>query len=93
MKFFALDGEWSKLDTLNPFRFYLQIELRNGSDFPADVQNIRMRSVNANGETTGIDGVDAEQQNDFIFDIHGRRVLETEKGGIYIKNGQKFIAQ
>ena len=94
-KYYVMDGgEWNDLDTLNPFRFFLQIEYRNGSAFVDDAQSIRMRSVNAYGEeTTGINGVDAEQAGDFIFDLHGRRVLETEKGGIYIKNGKKFIAQ
>ena len=96
MGYFSLNGAWSKMETINPFRFYMQIKLRNGAafEYPTDPQAIRMRSVNANGEeTTGINGVDAEQAGDFIFDLHGRRVLETEKGGIYIKNGQKFIAQ
>ena len=72
----------------------MQIMLRNGGafEYPSDSQAIRMRSVNANGEeTTGINGVDAEQADDFIFDLHGRRVLETEKGGIYIKNGKKIL--
>ena len=94
-KYYVMDGgEWNDLDTLNPFRFFLQIEYRNGSAFVDDAQSIRMRSVNAYGEeTTGIDGVDAEQAGDFIFDIHGRRVLETVKGGMYIKGGKKFIAQ
>ena len=53
-----------------------------------------MRSVNANGEaTTGIDGVDAEQAGEFIFDLQGRRVAEPEKGGIYIINGQKVLVK
>ena len=34
-----------------------------------------------------------ENTEDMIFDLQGRRVLETEKGGIYIKGGKKFIAQ
>ena len=97
MGYFNLtSGAWSKMDEVNPFRFYMQIKLRNNDafEYPTEAQPIRMRSVNANGEeTTGINGVDAEQAGDFIFDIHGRRVLETEKGGIYIKGGKKFIAQ
>jgi hypothetical protein len=95
-KFFALDGGWSKLTALNPFRFYLQIELRNGSDFPADsdaANSILMRSVDRNGNTTGVDSVDAEQAGEFIFDLHGRRVAEPEKGGIYIINGQKVLVK
>ena len=95
-KFFELDGSWSKLDTLNPFRFYLQIELRNGSDFPADsdaANSILMRSVDQNGNTTGVDSVDADQNAGLIFDLHGRRVAEPEKGGIYIINGQKVLVK
>ena len=88
-------GNWSRMDVLNPFRVYMQIELRNGEEFeyPTAVDNaVIMRSVNANGEaTTGIDGVDAEQAGDFIFDLQGRRVLEPQKGGIYIVNGKKIL--
>ena len=76
----------------------MQIVLRNGNggefEYPTDSQAIRMRSVNANGEaTTGIDGVDAEQAGEFIFDLQGRRVAEPEKGGIYIINGQKVLVK
>ena len=95
MGYFNLtSGAWSKMDVVNPFRFYMQIKLRNGGafEYPTEAQAIRMRSVNANGEeTTGINGVDAEQAGDFIFDLHGRRVLEPEKGGIYIVNGKKVM--
>jgi len=89
-------GNWSRMDVLNPFRVYMQIEVRNGdgSDFvyPTDSQSIRMRSVDVNGNgTTGINGVDAEQNADYIFDLQGRRVLEPQKGGIYIVNGKKVI--
>jgi hypothetical protein len=91
--YFVKENEnWETMENAYAFRVYLTIELRNGNAF-VNPQAIRMRSVNANGETTGIDGVDAEQAGDFIFDLHGRRVLETEKGGIYIKGGKKFIAQ
>jgi hypothetical protein len=91
-KYFEMEGgNWTSLDALNPFRFYFQMEKRNGGAF-SEAQSIRMRSVNANGEeTTGINGVDAEQAGDFIFDLHGRRVLEPEKGGIYIVNGKKVM--
>ena len=95
MGYFNLtSGAWSKMDEVNPFRFYMQIKLRNNAafEYPTDSQAIRMRSVNANGEeTTGINGVDAEQGNDFIFDLHGRRVVEPQKGSIYIVNGKKVM--
>lgn len=47
------------------------------------------------GGTTDIDEIIGEAAGDdaVIYDLQGRRVLETVKGGIYIKNGEKFIAQ
>ena len=88
-------GAWSKKGIVNPFRFYMQIELRNGKafEYPASNESIRMRRVDENGnaDTTGIDGVEAENAGDFIFDLHGRRVLEPLKGGLYIINGKKVI--
>ncbi|MBR5253056.1 MAG: hypothetical protein IKV39_04175, partial [Clostridia bacterium] len=67
-------------------------EKRNGDAFPADAVNIRMRSVDQSGNaTTGVGSVNAEQGNDFIFDLHGRRVVEPQKGSIYIVNGKKVM--
>ena len=45
-------------------------------------------------EVTGIEGVEAEENvNAPIYDLSGRRVLSTVKGGIYIQNGKKFIVK
>ena len=86
-------GAWSKMGTVNPFRFYMQIEKRNGGafEYPAEAQPVRMRQVNANGGTTGIGSVGADQNVEFIFDLNGRRVAEPQKGGIYIVNGKKIL--
>ena len=46
-----------------------------------------------NEETTGIEGVEAEDETAPIYDLSGRRVLQTVKGGIYIQNGKKFIVK
>ena len=47
-----------------------------------------------NEEATGIEGVEAEVNADApIYDLSGRRVLNTVKGGIYIQNGKKFIVR
>ncbi len=45
------------------------------------------------GNTTDIDCTltDALSTDDVIYDIYGRRVTEVKKGGIYIKNGKKFL--
>ena len=40
---------------------------------------------------TGINGVATEKVDAPIYDLSGRRVLNTVRGGIYIQNGKKFI--
>ena len=46
-----------------------------------------------NDEATGIEGVEAESATAPIYDLSGRRVLQTVKGGVYIQNGKKFIVK
>ena len=45
------------------------------------------------GETTAIENVVTEKENAPIYDLTGRCVLNTVKGGIYIQNGKKFIVK
>jgi hypothetical protein len=45
------------------------------------------------GETTTIESVVAEKTNAAIYDLTGRRVLNTVSGGIYVQNGKKFIVK
>lgn len=47
------------------------------------------------GDVTGIENVmgDAADANAPIYDLTGRRVKKAVKGGLYIQNGKKFIAQ
>ena len=45
------------------------------------------------GETTAIQGVATEIANTSIYDLSGRRVFSTTKGGVYIQNGKKFIVK
>ena len=44
-------------------------------------------------EVTAIDGVTTKKADAPIYDLSGRRVLNTVKGGIYIQNGKKFIVK
>ncbi len=44
------------------------------------------------GETTGIEGVEAENDTQAIFDLSGRRVQNAQKG-IYIVNGKKVLVK
>ncbi len=86
-------GAWKNASTLNPFRFYLQIESRGTNNTTVKKEAIVLRRVTANGNPTGIEGVESDQNEgvDYIFDLHGRRVTEPQKGGIYIVNGKKIL--
>jgi hypothetical protein len=56
-------------------------------------QGANMLRFNFGGETTVIDAVEVENANAPIYDLSGRRVLTTVKGGVYIQNGKKFIVK
>ena len=47
------------------------------------------------GGTTAIESVlnNSTDANAPIYDLSGRRVMNTVKGGIYIQNGKKFIVK
>lgn len=51
--------------------------------------------MNFGGTSTGIDAIEGVKTttNAAIYDLTGRRVMRTAKGGLYIQNGKKFIAQ
>ena len=52
--------------------------------------------INVTGGVTGIDEITAEAADaaaTAIYDLQGRKVNSTVKGGIYIQNGKKFIAE
>ena len=92
------DGKWQKMGletSLLPFRLYLTLSTKDGSPMDVDVpvaQSIRMRLVGEElgGETTVIYDVEAaEQDAGCIYDLQGRRVLEPQKGGLYIINNKK----
>lgn len=81
---------WGKMAdgySLKPFRFYLTIE--GGVDMYSNAQ----MSIVVRGEdgTTGVDEIAGENGETVIFDLQGRRVLEPQKGGLYIVNGKKVI--
>jgi|GEM_PF-3201878 len=69
----------------NAFKAYL----------PASAVNSNVKALRFNfGETTGIETlVPATDVNAPIYDLSGRRVLSTVKGGVYIQNGKKFIVK
>ena len=62
---------------------------------PADAIDMRIQALSFNfGGTTAIESVlNSTDANAPIYDLTGRRVMNTVKGGIYIQNGKKFIVK
>lgn len=51
-------------------------------------------AMNFGGNVTGINAVvKADKANAAIYDLTGRRVTRTVKGGLYIQNGSKFVVR
>ena len=71
--------------TLKANKAYLTLDVAGGE---------QAISMNFGGNVTGINQiVNAEQNNAPVYDLTGRRVVRTVKGGLYIKGGNKFIAR
>jgi hypothetical protein len=84
--------------SLVPFRLYLTMANRDGSPIVSTefaAQSIRMRLVgeeNEEGTTVIYDlEVTEEQTDNRIYDLQGRRVLDPQKGNLYIINGKKVV--
>lgn len=55
---------------------------------------VKAVAMNFGGDVTGINAVvKADKANAAIYDLTGRRVTRTVKGGLYIQNGSKFVAR
>ena len=98
--FFGTDGQLyylsqgitTKVVNIKPFRAY--IRLPKGAINWSDGQQARVR--HRNSEMTDIDtleSADDSQKTTVIYDMHGRRVTEMVKGGMYIVNGKKVIVK
>ncbi len=60
------------------------------------VQQVKGVSIRIEGEPTSIGSISSESTangNDAIYDLAGRRVARTQRGGLYIQNGRKFIVK
>lgn len=69
----------------------------NHAYLPWTDSQVKGISMRIEGEATGIGKIEGGQTNasgnGAIYDLMGRRVLRTEKGGFYIQNGRKFIVK
>lgn len=59
----------------------------------AVTSGVKALRFNFDGATTAIETVETEKANSPIYDLSGRRVVNTVKGSIYIQNGKKFIVK
>ena len=50
-------------------------------------------ALNFEDVTTGISLTEINGENAPVYDLSGRRVLRTVKGGLYIQNGKKYIVK
>ena len=91
----STSGAWQPLaagTALNPFRLYLSIENRDNSPLKVESSAMSRMRIVERGETTGVETITpAQQREDVIIDLSGRRVKQPVKGGVYIINGKKRI--
>ena len=93
-------GTFGKMATdarLSPFRVFMYVLAKNGSpvilnDVAAEAIRIRVIGE-SDSDTTEIKYYESDEVKsvDYIFDLQGRRVLEPQKGNLYIINGKKVI--
>jgi hypothetical protein len=69
----------------NAFKAYLPA--------PANAQGVKSYSLRFEDGTTGIEGVEVENEVKAIYDLTGRRVEAITAPGIYIVNGKKVLVK
>ncbi|MGN1213344.1 MAG: hypothetical protein ACI4TR_00460, partial [Bacteroidaceae bacterium] len=74
--------------TLGGHKCYLNLTNSTGSS------SFLSLVVDDEDDLTGAESIEAETQEKApVYDLFGRKVNETRKGGLYIRNGKKFIAK
>ena len=89
----ALEGGWWKTEGLNPFRVYMTITQRDGSPVKVSQEALSRIRIAARGDgSTDIEDVQLTDDNSApVYDLMGRRVMEPQKGGVYVVNGKKMV--
>ncbi len=89
----------SKSASLGANKAYLQLLTANVKPTEANQNGAKFAIIfvdeEANTETTSLDGVKSVETmgDNSIYTLSGVKVSKPEKGGIYVKNGKKFIAK
>ena len=76
---------------VKPFRLYMSLSSIDGSPVKVSEAALRSISISVIGEEPTADEAEPSVENNFIYDVLGRRVLEPQKGVLYIMNGEKVI--
>lgn len=88
-----------KSNTDNKLGFYangtgLTSVAANKAFLPKSLASSHSLRMFFNDDVTGISGIETAGDSAApVFDLSGRRVVRTVKGGVYISNGKKFIAR
>ena len=93
------NGNWAPMSAtakLTPFRIYMTMKNKGGSAVIINeeaMNAIRIRLVGeSDSDATDIKYYDFDTQDaSYIYDLQGRRVLDPQKGNLYIVNGKKVI--
>lgn len=89
----------SKSASLGANKAYLQLLTANVKPTEANQNGAKFAIIfvdeEANTETTALDGVKSVETmgDNAIYTLSGVKVSKPEKGGIYVKNGKKFIVK
>ena len=91
----SYDGAWKPSTGIKAHRLYFKIEENDNSPFATTrAKSIRIVVAGETEGTTGVEEVETENgEVKVIYDLTGRRVQETVKGGIYIINGKKVLVK
>ena len=65
----------------------------NFSEMESEVIMVSLKSLEGDGETTGISRVAVESGNDVWYNLSGQRISAPTKKGLYIKNGKKIVVK
>lgn len=88
----ASNGLWTPSTSgIKPHRLYFEIQENNNNPFSSSPAKSIGIVVRGEEGFTGIEEVTGDANENVIFDLQGRRILEPQKGELYIINGKKVI--
>jgi hypothetical protein len=88
----SASGQWIHTGGMNPFRVLMTRVMAPGMTANTNVSNsMRVIIREPNGTTAIEDAVIDAVQDNVVYDLQGRRVMNPTKGGVYIVNGKKVI--